>query len=248
MENDLGPGDLWVQMSAEQQLSTNLAVTFLSYGYILLMILISDRTEKAFKWSRRASRKLLHILIGNFPFIILFFSESIFPVVIASSFILVTFLATPYSPFKGVRQKLMGLQDTTSEGHTLGLVFYAVSYTILAAAFFGSPYIIAAGILPMAYGDSLASLIGQRYGKRKYKLFAQKTIEGSLAVFLGSIISVVCGLGFYAFFFPFSLFEILLLSTGVASIATIVEGISPSGLDNLTVPICCALFVFLMRV
>jgi phytol kinase len=235
-------------MSAEQQLSTDVALTLVSYGYILLMILISDRTEKAFKWSRRASRKLLHILIGNFPFIIPFFSESIFPVIIASSFILVTFLATPYSPLKGVSQKLMGLQDTTSEGHTLGLVFYAISYTILAAAFFKSPYVIAAGILSMAYGDSIGSLIGQRYGKRKYKLFAQKTIEGSMAVFLGSITSVICGLSFYALFHPFTLSEIILLSTGVALVATIVEGISPSGLDNLTVPISCALFVFFMRV
>jgi len=235
-------------MSADQQLLTNIAVTFMSYGYILLMILISDRTERTFNWSRRASRKLLHILIGNFPFIILFFSESIFPVTIAASFVLVTFLATPYSPLKGVRQRLMGLQDTTSEGHTLGLVFYAISYTVLAAIFFKLPYVIAAGILPMAYGDSLASLIGQRYGKMKYRLFAQKTIEGSLAVFLGSIASVACGLGFYALFYPFSQVEILLLSTGVALIATVIEAISPSGLDNLTVPISCALFVFLMRV
>ena len=98
----------------------------------------------------------------------------------------------------------------------------------------------------MAFGDSLAALIGERYGKRRYKIFAQKTVEGSLMVFAGSLLSVLCYLAFYTLFHPFSIAEILALSLGVACIATIIEAVSPLGVDNLTVPHGCAVFAYFL--
>jgi len=188
----------------------------------------------------------MHILIGNFPFVIIFFGNRFFPVAIAASFVVVTFLASPYSPFDGWKRRLKGLQDTTIGGHPLGLILYAVSYTLLAALFFDRPYIIAIGILPMAYGDSLAALVGGRYGKRRFKFFVQKTVEGSLTLSLASFISVFFGLLFYSMFFSFALFEILLVSIVVSLLAMIVEAVSPFGLDNLTVPLMCALGAYFL--
>jgi hypothetical protein len=43
-----------------------------------------------------------------------------------------------------------GLSEISEEGHPLGLVFYATSHTVLALFFASKPYVIAAGILPMA--------------------------------------------------------------------------------------------------
>jgi len=219
----------------------------LSYIYIISVIFIAKKTEKKFMWSQKTSRKVLHILIGNFSFILPFFSESIFPVMVAAPFVLLTFLVSPYSPIKSLKGILFGLQDTTEKGHPLGLVFYAISYTVLAALFFYMPYAIAAGILPMAYGDGAASLIGKRYGRRKYKILCQKSLEGSLAVFAGSFLSLLCGLLFYSLFYPFSAVEMVSLSLWTAVIATVVEAISPLGFDNITVPIVCAISFFLMR-
>jgi phytol kinase len=232
----------------DPQLVADMVIALLSYFYILAMIYLSEKTENVLGWSRKTSRKLMHILIGNFPFIIIFFGNGIFPVIIAASFVGVTFLASPYSPFDGWKQRLKSLQDTTVGGHPLGLILYAVSYTLLAALFFDRPYVIAAGILPMAYGDSLAALVGGRYGKMSFRFFAQKTAEGSFTLFLASLISVFCGLLFYSLFFSFSLSEIFLVSIGVALLATIVEAVSPFGLDNLTVPLFCALAAYLLMV
>ncbi len=236
-----------MSLFVNQTLLANLILVLLSYLYIISMIFVAKKTEKIFNWSQKTSRKVLHILIGNFPFIIPFFSESIFPVMVAAPFVLLTFLVSPHSPIKSLKGILFGLKDTTQKGHSLGLVFYAISYTVLAAFFFDTPYIIAAGILPMAYGDGLASIIGERYGGRKYRILSQKSLEGSLAVFAGSFLSLFCGLLFYSLFHQFSPLEIIVLPLCIAVTATVVEAISPLGFDNITVPILCAISFFLIR-
>ena len=162
----------------------NVLLMLLCYLYILFIILISSRTNKLLHVSQKASRKFLHAMIGNLPLIIPFFTSNIYPVLVAAPFILVTFFASPYSPFKNISEKLKGLADITEEGHYLGLVFYAVSYTFLPLFFASKPHVIAAGILPMAYGDSAASIVGEKYGKRRYKLVADKSLEGSIQCFL----------------------------------------------------------------
>ncbi|MDH5780015.1 MAG: SEC59/DGK1/VTE5 family protein [Candidatus Bathyarchaeota archaeon] len=232
---------------ADQTLLANLLVMLLSYIYIISMIFVSNRIAKILMWSQETSCKVLHILIGNLSFILPFFTESIFPVMVAAPFVLVTFLVSPYSPIRSLKSLPFGLQDTTEKGHPLGLVFYSISYTVLAALFFSTPYVVAAGILPMAYGDGVASLIGEHYGRRKYKILSQKSLEGSLAVFTGSFVSLLFGLVFYSLFFQFSAVEMISLSLWTALIATLVEAISPLGFDNLTVPLICALSFSLIR-
>jgi len=180
-------------------------------------------------------------MIGNLPFIIPFFTSNVYPVLVAAPFILVTFFASPYSPVENVNKRLKGLADITEEGHHLGLVFYAVSYTFLALFFASKPYVIAAGILPMAYGDSLASIVGERYGRRRYKLVADKSLEGSAAMFLGSFFSFAISLIFFSALYQFSVYEKIVPALAATAVATLVESISPMGFDNLTVPAFSAL-------
>lgn len=88
----------------------------------------------------------------------------------------------------------------------------------------------------MAYGDSLASLVGERYGRRRYRLVASKSLEGSVAMFFGSFLSFALSLLFFSAFYQFSLSAQMILAFAVALVATVVEGLSPMGFDNLTVP------------
>lgn len=219
----------------------------LSYVYIFSIILISDKIPKIFRWSTKTSRKTLHILIGNLIFIIPFFTHRIFPLMVAFPFIPITFLACPFSPFQGIKRKLSMLQDKTEIGHPLGLVFYSTSYTILTALFFHTPYVIAAGVLPMAYGDSTAAIVGERYGKRKYKIFTIKSVEGSLAIFGFTFLTVFIGLAFNSIFFPFSLVEIFTSSILIAFLAMVIEAVSPKGADNIFVPLACAACMYLLQ-
>ena len=225
----------------------NVLLMLLCYAYILFIILISSKLNKLLHVSQRASRKFLHAMIGNLPLIIPFFTSNIYPVLVAAPFILVTFFASPYSPFRNISEKLKGLADMTEEGHHSGLVFYAVSYTFLALFFASNPYVIAAGILPMAYGDSAASLIGEKCGKRRYKLVAEKSLEGSIAMFLASFLSLTISLIFFSSLYSFSVFEKIFPALSVATVATLVESLSPTGLDNLTVPISSVLTFLLLN-
>ena len=206
------------------------------YAYILIIIAVSGRLDKVLKISQKTSRKFLHIMIGNLPFIIPFFSIKIFPTLVAAPFILITFLATPYSPFKGLNDKLRGLSVLTEEGHRWGLVFYAVSYTCLAFLFADRAYITAAGILPMAYGDAAASIIGEKYGKHTYRLVAKKSREGSVAMFLVSLASLGLGMMFFSYVYQFSFLSKSLAVLAASTVVTLIEGFSPMGFDNLTVP------------
>lgn len=228
-----------------EEIFLNILLMLFCYVYILILILVSSKMDKLLNISRKSSRKFLHIMIGNLPFVIPFFTLNMFPTLIAGSFILVTFLASPYSPFDNIGRRLKGLADITEEGHQLGLVFYAISYTFLALFFTPKPYVIAAGILSMAYGDAAASMVGEKYGRRKYKLAAEKSLEGSAAMFLVTFASFSASLAFFSVLYPLSLIDKILPALAVATIATLVEGFSPMGFDNLTVP-AFSVLTFLM--
>ena len=219
----------------------NISVMLLCYAYVLFVIFISSRMDRLCHISVKASRKFLHAMIGNLPFIIPFFTSNIYPILVAAPFVLVTLFASRYSPFPRVRSRLSGLADLTEEGHAFGLVFYAISYTVLALFFASKPYIIAAGILPMAYGDAAASIVGERYGRTKYKITTKKSVEGSAAMFVVSFLSLSIGLILYSAFYSFTVFDRFVGVLLTALMATLIEGLSPLGFDNLTVPVISAL-------
>lgn len=101
----------------------NVLLMLLCYAYILLIIFVSSRLGRLFHASVKFSRKFLHVMIGNLPFVIPLFTLTIFPVLVAIPFVLVTFFVSPYSPFPGFGRRLAGLAGMTEEGHHLGLVF-----------------------------------------------------------------------------------------------------------------------------
>lgn len=98
----------------------------------------------------------------------------------------------------------------------------------------------------MAYGDAFASIIGEKYGRRHYSVFAKKSIEGSLAMFAASFLFLVAGLSFMSILHPFSAFAIVLIGLGAAFVATLAEALSPLGFDNITVPALSVLTVLLL--
>jgi len=229
----------------------NVVLLVTCYAYIFLVIFVSGRLERSTRLSSKTSRKFLHMMIGNLPFIIPFFSYNSFPVnfpfFVAAPFIIVSLLASSHSPSKRIYEKMKGLSVLTGGGHQLGLVFYAISYTVLAFFFSAKPYFIAAGILPMAYGDASAALIGEKYGKRRYHVFATKSVEGSIAMFLASFLSLAVSLAFFSMLYPLPLFNSILAALAVALVAVFAETLSPLGLDNLTVPLLSSLtFLVLM--
>ena len=213
-----------------------------------MIILVTNKIKD--RVSTNFSRKFLHIMIGNFIFVIPFFTLRSFPLsfpfFVAAPFILVTFLFSPLSPVD-LSSRVSGLAEVTGGGHKFGLVLYAVSYSFLALFFSTEPYVLAAGILPMAYGDAAASLVGQKLGRHKYNVFGAKSLEGSMAMFLTCLFGLLALMLFFVYLYPISIFDFAVASLGAAVVATACEALTPRGFDNLTVPLCSAV-VFLLLI
>jgi phytol kinase len=128
---------------------------------------------------------------------------------------------------------------------SLGTFFYSVSFGVLIACFWylQQPQYAALGILVMTWGDGLAALIGQRFGKHKYKLLGgQKSWEGSLTMCVVSyIVSSLILLGVQG-----NTWSTWLVSLVVALVAAGLEAFSFLGIDNLTVPLGSAALAFFL--
>jgi phytol kinase len=202
-------------------ISSDIIGLLLVYGYVVILLIISEKVLKKYP---TFSRKFLHIMVGNVLFMLpLFNSRFVMTFLVAAPFIVLTFLMSPYSPIK--------LHDRiSSSGHGFGLVYYSISWTVLAFFFFDQPWIIAVGIAAMSYGDGMAALMGEKFGKHKFKIFGdKKSFEGSISMFLVLIVTLWVVL----FFYNVSIASFAIIPM-VALVATVFEGITPKGLDNIT--------------
>jgi len=209
---------------------SDIAGVLLVYIYVAILLIT---TEKLLDKYPEFSRKFLHIMTGNIAFLLpIFVTKQVMAFLAAGPFILFTFLMSPYTPIKSIRGK------TSAAGHGMGLVYYAITWTILAYIFFDNMVIIAIGILAMSYGDGFASIIGIKYGKKKYNVFGdEKSYVGSTAMFIFTFITTIVAVIYYNIEITNYLILVLLF---ISFIAAIVEGLTPKGLDNLSVPFVAA--------
>jgi dolichol kinase len=220
-------------------MQSDLAGVLLVYIYVAILLIISEKI--LYKYPE-GSRKFLHIMTGNIAFLLpVFVTKEVMAFLAAGPFILFTFLMSPYTPIKKIRGK------TSAAGHGMGLVYYSITWTIFAYLFFDNMVVIAIGILSMSYGDGLASVIGIKFGKKKYQVLGdEKSYVGSFAMFIFTFITMIIALFYYNINVTF---YVILVLVFIAFIASIVEGLTPKGLDNLTVPFVCVFiywYVFLM--
>ena len=218
-------------------IQSDLLGVLLVYGYVALLLVITEKLLS--KRYPLLGRKLLHILVGNIAFFLpLFETREVMAFFAAGPFIVLTFLMSPYSPLRRFRGK------TSSAGHSFGLVYYAIAWTILAYVFFDHKVIIAIGILAMSYGDGFASLIGIKYGKKTYQIFADsKSYLGSFSMFLFTFLLMIVAVVFYQIVISLELVVILL---GLAGLSALIEGCTPFGFDNLSVPLVVALVYWMV--
>ncbi len=206
------------------------------YAYVAVLLLVSEKVLHRYPLF---SRKFLHIMVGNVLFILPLFEHAwVMSLVAAAPFIPLTFLVSPYSPLHVV-------SGTSSAGHRLGLVYYALSWTALAWVFFEQPVVIAVGIVAMSYGDGLASLVGVRYGRRIYNVSGdKKSVIGSCTMLVATIAVSGVAVAYYHFLHGAALPPLWVLPLAGA-VATLAEAVTPRGLDNLATSLSAALLYYL---
>ncbi|MEO1297069.1 MAG: diacylglycerol/polyprenol kinase family protein [Cyanobacteria bacterium J06636_16] len=185
--------------------------------------------------SSEVTRKIVHMGAGNVILLAWWLQTPAWMGISASVMASIVALTSYWLPI---------LPGINSVGRTsLGTFFYAVSIGILTAAFWsqGYPEFAALGILTMTWGDGMAALMGQAYGRHTYEVWGiKKSWEGSSAMLLASFAAGCLTLAI-AYGFTLRVCAIALLA---ALFATLLEAFSKIGIDNLTVPLGSAFLAY----
>ncbi len=202
----------------------------ISYLAIVVVIVIAKLFEKK---GKEASRKFIHIALGNWWFLAMYFFDNVW----FAMFVPATFVVINYVSYKKDLIKVMERKE--NEG--LGTVYYALSLLLITIVTFGilqQPILGLVPILLMAYGDGLAAVFGKAIHSPKYKIAdTQKSLAGSTTMFLVSLVTIAIYLIWSNS--PFWYIKALLGSI----LLTAVEAFSIKGTDNLTVPLLSLSFL-----
>ncbi len=193
--------------------------------WIITILLISFLCKRYYPEKEELSRKIIHI--GTGPVIILAWLFNI-PKNIAffSAFFITIALGINYQ-----FRLLPAIEDI--ERKSFGTIAYGISITLLLLLFWPRyASSISIGILSMAFGDGLAGLIGRSINSPKWSVLGQtKSIAGTFT--MGSVVAITTATISSINSMDIQPIEIIVISL----IATILEQISPWGIDNITVPI-----------
>ncbi|MHA1340625.1 MAG: diacylglycerol/polyprenol kinase family protein [Promethearchaeota archaeon] len=234
----------------------DIALIMIAFAYVLTVLGIAMVLKKKKIISGHIARKIVHLLAGFAIFIVPFLQIPHLALIVAILFLIVCRISKPSTPVF----ELMAEKNERELGYLGGPFYYALAINILVFIFAFDPFINyfyfpANSIMIMMIADSIAAFIGRKFGKHQLKLswtHTIRTIEGSIGMFISSFLLSIFGFTFFGVWFPLQLhviqpMEILFLSLIVSICATFIELLSPSNLDDLTVPLF-ACFISLLIV
>ena len=242
----------------------DLGVVGITFFYVLLAIFTPLILYKKGKITKFTARKSVHLFAGLSILSSPFFFWPFWPTIIAGTLTIVVLFSSKDSKVKQLKELYDAIseeqEDSLKRAFLQGPFFYCLSITSLVFIFAifapGQFYFPIAGILIMIIADTMASVIGKRWGKISISLSwtnSKRTLEGSLTFFGFSFL--LCFLSFFLFGLlipdiqaPLTIDTILMYSLITSSIATVVELISPSTYDDLTVPLGSTLIIYLLSI
>ena len=201
-----------------------------SYIYIALVIIGAKVFEKK---GKEASRKFIHIMLGNWWLIAMYFFTNVW----FAAFVPATFIIINYMSYKKNLIKVM----ERDEQDGLGTVYYAIALLMLVIVSFGVYKQPSLGLVPtlvMAYGDGFAAIMGKLIKSKRYKLGeTKKSFAGSFTMFVISALIIGSYLAFYHDTIFWTTPHWTVVTCLMAFAITAIEAISGKGTDNITVPI-----------
>lgn len=214
----------------------------LSFGYFFALLIISQRLSFL---SLEGKRKFVHILLGNWWFMVLaFFDQVVYASIVPASFIVINYMSLKRNKKGGL---LSELERKKTNSKSYGIIIYPVSMLlliILSFEVFHDIRIGGIGLLALSYGDGFAALAGKRFNYVPFEIWGnKKTLSGSIAMLLATFISV-------SIYLRITQLQVTLLGVAIpafwiAIVSTASELITPFGIDNLAIPISAVLVYYL---
>jgi phytol kinase len=215
-----------------------LSKILLSIAYILIItgvLFLLQRVYQIYRISIEYTRKIAHVSIGLISLVFIFLLDNVLLIGLLCAggfaFLLFTRLRATLNFVHKVKRR------------SLGSVIYPMPFIIcyIIAVHQNNMIFLYLPVLTFLLADSAATIVGLQLGGRSYTVFHQvKTLRGSLAFGITTFI-----LTFFSIwlFMDMNHYTVLLVSFIIALMASAIEGISPFGLDNLTVPLFMVLAI-----
>jgi phytol kinase len=211
----------------------------LSFVFVFFILGLSSFLQQRRILDNEGARKFVHIGVAHWWFFTLLFTDLLYAMIAPIAFIILNYLSYRQNIFKAIERGGKG---------NLGTVYFPISLALLVLFTFlvgvnkEYQYIGAIAMLTLGYGDGLAAVIGKRFGK--ITLIKGKTLEGSLVMLVATALVTT----FIILTYMPPLVSPVLFVVFIAVFATLIEMVTPKGLDNLTVPLGVALITYLYAI
>jgi phytol kinase len=197
-----------------------------AYVYIFGAVGAAEALRRWRGYSQRFTSRVAHIAVGMWIVgTVLLFQDRFVAVLPLLSLALFNFILHFY------RRDAGGAQERKS----LGAVYLPLSMAFLTLVLWERTDLLVASLMPLTWGDALAAIMGHYFGQYHYQILGHdRTLEGSLSMFLFSLAALFLGL---VIFSSLGFWLSLLYAFITAVVATGVEAASPWGMDNLFLPV-----------
>jgi dolichol kinase len=208
-----------------------------SFAYVFSVIGVAGGLRRWRGHPVEFTRKFIHVGVGMWAYgTVLLFQRRSLAILPPLCFVAIN----AFSYWRGT----FGAMETGEKGK-LGTVYFPISFTLIILLLWDHPHLLVASLMPMTWGDALAAVVGRRIGRRHYTVAGStRSLEGSVLFFLVSWGATLLPLVFLASG-PLGASAAVGAAAVTALGATVVEGVSPWGIDNLSVPAISALLLIL---
>ena len=197
-------------------------------GVIFLAVLTGGESiRRRLPLEPEYSRKFVHFMSG--------IAALFFPTLIGSPWSILL-LACGITGFLLITRRMGGLSSVHGiQRHTHGAIYFPAAILILFILAQQHPAFYVISILTLTVSDTMAALIGGRYGANRYDVEGDtKSLEGSLAFFFVTYLCVNIPLLLMT---ETGREETILIAFIIAFLVTGFEAVSFSGCDNILVPL-----------
>jgi phytol kinase len=214
-----------------------------SYAYVFAVIALGELLRRIGRRRAEFTRKFIHIGVGMWVVgTVLLFETWYMALLPPATFVIINALSYWRGSIKAMELEGKG---------NLGTIYFPIAFAGVIYYFWSQPVLMVASLMPMTWGDAMAAVLGERYGHYRYAIARRtRSLEGSVAMFFWSWVTTSLAL----FVMPYLLGKPLinwllafLQGAAVALVCTLVEALSPWGIDNLTVPAAAVLIMHVLR-
>ncbi len=215
----------------------------LSYVYVFGVIALGEFLRWAGNRPPSFTRKFIHIGVGMWVVgTALLFETWYFALIPPATFVVINTISYLRGTFKAMESEDRG---------NLGTIFFPISFGAVIYYFWPQPVLMVAAMMPLTWGDAMAAIVGQRHGHYRYTIAGRtRTLEGSVAMLLWSWVTTALALFAMPYLAgkpPIHWLLALIYGAAVAIVCTLVEALTPWGMDNLTIPAASILILSLLR-